>query len=278
MTDIQTTVLELSHIHKRFGSVKALLGVSMTLTAGEVVALVGDNGAGKSTLIKVIAGVISPDDGIIRVKGQAGHFRTPREASQAGIETVYQDLALAENLDTVANLFLGHELTRGPNLDEENMEEQARSVLARLGARIPNLRAPVASLSGGQRQAIAIARSMIRQPTLVQLDEPTAALGVTQTHQVLELIGRLRAEGISVLVISHNLADVFAVADRIVVLRLGRHVVTFRKSEVDSSQVVAAITGVYRGEEDGDDALVQGNGKRSSSSIPHTPIEEAAEQ
>jgi D-xylose transport system ATP-binding protein len=237
-------VLQLEGITKSFGAVKALGGVSMTVAAGEVVALVGDNGAGKSTLIKTIAGAHPRDGGTMRFGGEQVSPRRPVDSTRLGIATVYQDLALCDNLDIVANLFLGREKHHGGFLSALDMEEVAVGLLKRLSVRIKDLRAPVSSLSGGQRQSVAIARSLLGDPRLVILDEPTAALGVEQTAEVLELIERLRAEGHAVLMVSHNLADVFDVADRIVCLRLGRSVAEFPVEGTTEEQVVAAITGV----------------------------------
>ncbi len=217
-----TALLELRGICKRFGAVQALSGVDFEIGAGEVVALVGDNGAGKSTLIKIISGILPIDEGAIRFEGRDVAMSGPQCASDLGIATVYQDLALCDNLDVVGNLFLGRELAAAQGwLDETGMERQASELLQRLAVSIPSVRTPVASLSGGQRQSIAVARSMMGSPKMVLLDEPTAALGVAQTRQVLDLIQRLREHGLGVVVISHNLRDVFSVADRIVVLRLG---------------------------------------------------------
>ncbi|MFJ8062782.1 ATP-binding cassette domain-containing protein [Streptomyces sp. NPDC096142] len=239
-----TPVLELEHISKSFGAVNALSDVSMSVAAGEVVALVGDNGAGKSTLIKTIAGVHPRDGGTMTVNGEQVSPRKPIDSTRLGIATVYQDLALCDNLDIVANLFLGAEKHHAGFLSSLDMEQVAVGLLKKLSVKIKNLRAPVSSLSGGQRQSVAIARSLLGDPRLVVLDEPTAALGVEQTAEVLELIERLRAEGHAVLMVSHNLSDVFDVADRIVCLRLGRSVVEFPAEEATEEQVVAAITGV----------------------------------
>ncbi len=241
MTD--TPILALSGISKRFGAVQALTDVSLEVYAGEVVALAGDNGAGKSTLIKVIAGVNPADEGEIRWEGRPVSINKPHDATALGIATVYQDLSLCDNLDVVANLFLGQELERLGVLDEIAMEQRASELLASLSVKIPNVRVPVASLSGGQRQSIAIARSLLGDPKVVMLDEPTAALGVAQTAQVLDLIERLRDRGLGVILISHNLADVRAVADRVVVLRLGRNAGSFRIDEATQEDIVAAITG-----------------------------------
>jgi D-xylose transport system ATP-binding protein len=240
-----TPVLELRGISKRFGAVQALSGVDFAVDAGEVVALVGDNGAGKSTLVKVMSGIYDPDEGEYRFQGQAVNVRGPQAAADLGVATVYQDLALADNLDVVGNLFLGHELTRpGPQLDETGMEHRAHELLSTLSTTIPSVRTEVASLSGGQRQQVAIARSLLGEPKVVLLDEPTAALGVPQTRQVLDLIKRLKDRGLGVVVITHNMADVFEVADRVVVLYLGRNNGDFRIADVTREDVVAAITGL----------------------------------
>jgi D-xylose transport system ATP-binding protein len=236
-------LLELRGVCKRFGAVQALSAVDFETRAGEVVALVGDNGAGKSTLIKIMSGIIAVDEGAIRFEGRDVLLDGPASASTLGIATVYQDLALCDNLDVVGNLFLGREMG-GLRLDETAMERQASALLERLAVSIPSVRTPVAALSGGQRQSIAVARSMMGAPRMVLLDEPTAALGVAQTRQVLDLIRRLREQGLGVVVISHNLHDVFAVADRIVVMRLGRRVATFQAGSASEVEVVAAITGV----------------------------------
>ena len=237
-------LLRLEHISKRFGAVQALTDVEFTVDAGEVVALVGDNGAGKSTLIKVVSGIFGPDRGTVTFDGEVRALSSPSEATALGIATVYQDLALCDNLDVVANLYLGRERRGvGPFLDETDMEREAATLLKRLSVAIPSVRIPIASLSGGQRQSVAVAKATMGRPKLVILDEPTAALGVPQTRQVLALIRRLRDEGLGVIVISHNLVDVFAVADRITVLRLGRTVAELRAGETDAEQVVAAMTG-----------------------------------
>ncbi|MBX7267665.1 sugar ABC transporter ATP-binding protein [Micromonospora sp. Llam7] len=233
----------MSGISKRFGAVQALSDVSLEVRSGEVVALVGDNGAGKSTLIKVIAGVNPADTGEIRWQGRRVQIGRPADASNLGIATVYQDLALCDNLDVVANLYLGRELTRTGVLDEIGMERRARELLTSLSVKIPSVRVAVAALSGGQRQSVAIARSLLGEPKLVLLDEPTAALGVAQTAEVLDLIERLRKRGLGVLLISHNLADVKAVADRVVVLRLGRTAGTFDPDRTSQEEIVQAITG-----------------------------------
>ncbi|MBO0794433.1 MAG: sugar ABC transporter ATP-binding protein [Ktedonobacteraceae bacterium] len=240
--------LQLRGISKSFGAVRALNNVDFEVYAGEVVGLVGDNGAGKSTLIKVIAGVGPCDEGEIFVEGQSVKITSPQAATRLGIETVYQDLALCDNLDVVSNLFLGRERKRLQVLNEIEMERRSLQVLSSLGVRIPSIRTPVASLSGGQRQSIAVAKTILRDARVVLLDEPTAALGVAQTRQVLQLIHRLREQGLAVVVISHNLADVFEVVDRVIVLRLGKRVGTFDIHNTTPEQVVAAITGAEFGE------------------------------
>jgi D-xylose transport system ATP-binding protein len=242
-------LLALTGVSKRFGAVQALDGVDFRVDAGEVVALVGDNGAGKSTLVKVISGIYAPDRGTFEADGVPVTIPGPGAAAQLGIATVYQDLALADNLDVVANLFLGsEEVSHGPGrltrqLDEPDMEHRSHELLDQLAVTIPSVRSEVALLSGGQRQQVAVARSLLGEPKIMLLDEPTAALGVAQTAQVLALIKRLRERGLGVVVISHNLADVFEVADRIVVLRLGRVAGEFTVNETTQSDVVAAITG-----------------------------------
>lgn len=234
-------ILSLRGVSKKFGAVSALTDIELDIHAGEVVALVGDNGAGKSTLVKVLAGVHQPSEGSIEYMGRPVSFGTPAAALEMGIATVFQDLALCENLDVVANLFLGHELNPW-RLDEVQMEVRAWTLLKELAARIPSVREPVASLSGGQRQTVAIARSLLLDPRIIMLDEPTAALGVAQTAEVLNLIERVRDRGLGVIIISHNMEDVRAVADRIVVLRLGRNNGTF-SADTSHQDLVAAITG-----------------------------------
>jgi D-xylose transport system ATP-binding protein len=241
--------LRLRRVGKRFGGVTALRDVDLDVHAGEVLALVGDNGAGKSTLIKTIAGVLRPDAGEFCIDGRQVTIGSPHAATAHGIATVYQDLALCENLDVVANLFLGGELGRRPllgrlrRLSEPEMERRAGETLARLGATLPALREPVSALSGGQRQAIAVGRALLWGSRLVMLDEPTAALGVKQTAQVLQLVRRLAEQGQAVILISHSLPDVFAVSDRIAVLRLGENAGSYTTSETSSQAIVAAMTG-----------------------------------
>jgi D-xylose transport system ATP-binding protein len=235
-------VLSMRGISKGFGKVQALTDIHLDIHPGEVVAIVGDNGAGKSTLVKILAGVHPADAGEIEFEGLPVTIPDPTASRALGIATVFQDLALCDNLDVVANLFLGREHA-GAALDEEEMERRAWEILRRLSARIPSVRVPIAALSGGQRQTVAIARSLIGDPRVVILDEPTAALGVAQTAEVLNLIERLRERGHAVVLISHNMADVQAVADRIVVLRLGRNNGDFPASDVSYEDIIAAITG-----------------------------------
>jgi len=237
-----TAVLSLRGISKNFGAVAALTDVDLDVSAGQVVAIVGDNGAGKSTLVKVLAGVHRPDTGTITFADEVVTIDSPAAAHGLGIATVFQDLALCENLNVVENLFLGQEIRRG-RLDEVTMETRSWELLRQLSAKIPTVRIPVASLSGGQRQTVAIARSLLGDPKIIILDEPTAALGVEQTAEVLNLIERLRERGLGVIMISHNMEDVRAVADRIVVLRLGRNNGVFDATDVTTETLVAAITG-----------------------------------
>lgn len=241
-TPTQTALLSLRGVNKSFGAVNALTDIDLDVHAGEVVAIVGDNGAGKSTLVKVLAGVHQADSGSITFDGSQVHIADPSAAISLGVATVFQDLALCENLNVVENLFLGQELTP-MRLDEVQMEVKSWELLRQLSAKIPTVRIPIASLSGGQRQTVAIARSLLGDPRIIILDEPTAALGVAQTAEVLDLIERLRERELGVIMISHNMEDVRAVADRIVVLRLGRNNGEFDAHTVSSEEVVAAITG-----------------------------------
>jgi ABC-type sugar transport system ATPase subunit len=237
------TLLSLRDIGKSFGPVSALSGVNLDIPAGQVTALVGDNGAGKSTLIKTISGIWEPSHGHIIWQGRRVNFRSPRDATEAGIATVYQDLALCDNLDIVENMLLGHEYRRHLLLDEVTMEQTAKKTLADLRVTtVRNIRQPVGSLSGGQRQAVAVAKAVMLDAKLVIMDEPTAALGVSQTELVLDLIGRLAKRGIGVLVVSHNLTDVFRVADRIAVLYLGRLVSAGPASNYDTASTVDLMT------------------------------------
>lgn len=237
-----TAVLSLRGISKSFGAVAALTDVDLDVSAGQVVAIVGDNGAGKSTLVKVLAGVHRADTGSVLFEDRPVSIAGPADAHALGIATVFQDLALCENLNVVENLFLGREIRRG-RLDEVAMETRSWELLRQLSAKIPTVRIPVASLSGGQRQTVAIARSLLGDPKVIILDEPTAALGVAQTAEVLNLIERLRERGLGVIMVSHNMEDVRAVADRIVVLRLGRNNGVFDAATVSTQDLVAAITG-----------------------------------
>lgn len=242
----QSTVqplVSMSRISKNFGAVRALTGVDLEVYPGEVVALVGDNGAGKSTLVKILAGVFKPDAGTISFSGSPVTIGSTSEAHQLGVATVFQDLALCDNLDVVSNLWLGRELNVRGVLDHVGMETRSWALLRELSARIPSVRVRVATLSGGQRQTVAIARSLIGEPSVVILDEPTAALGVAAAAEVLNLIERLRERGLGVILISHNISDVQAVSDRIVVLRLGRNNGHFRTDDVTNEVVISAITG-----------------------------------
>lgn len=252
-------ILSLRGISKSFGAVSALTDIDLEIHAGEVVALVGDNGAGKSTLIKILSGVHMPTSGTIHFEGRPITMHRPSDALQLGIATVFQDLALCENLDVVANIFLGQE--RNPwHLDEVAMEVRAWELLNELAARISSVREPVASLSGGQRQTVAIARSLLLSPKIIMLDEPTAALGVAQTAEVLNLVERVRDKGLGVIMISHNMEDVRAVADRIVVLRLGRNNGVFTP-EASNEDLVGAITGAT------DNAVSRRASKRAAGAV-----------
>jgi D-xylose transport system ATP-binding protein len=244
VNDDAEPLLRLRGIGKSFGPVRALNDIDLDVPAGQVTALVGDNGAGKSTMIKTISGIWEPSHGEMFWQGKPVHFHSPKEASDAGIATVYQDLALCDNLDIVQNMLLGHEvLTRAGLLNEITMEKTAKQTLADLRVTtVRNIRQPVGSLSGGQRQSVAVAKAVMLNAKLVIMDEPTAALGVSQTALILDLIGRLSARGIAVLLISHNLADVFQVADRIAVMYLGRLVVTGPKSDFTTDSAVHWIT------------------------------------
>jgi D-xylose transport system ATP-binding protein len=240
----QTPIVELIGITKSFGPVDVLKGIDFTAYAGRVTALVGDNGAGKSTLIKGLAGVQEYDGGVVKFEGKEVQLPSARAAAALGIEVVYQDLALCENLDIVQNMFLGREAMLGITLNEPQMEFEASKTLTGLSVRtVSSVRQKVASLSGGQRQTVAIARSVLRNAKLVILDEPTAALGVAQTEQVLNLVRRLADSGVAVIIISHNLQDVFKVADDIAVLYLGKMVANLKSSETNHIDVVQYITG-----------------------------------
>ncbi|MDN3021485.1 ATP-binding cassette domain-containing protein [Streptomyces sp. S.PB5] len=253
-----TPVLALRGVSKRFGAVQALTDVDLEVHAGEVVALVGDNGAGKSTLVKTIAGVHPIDEGVIEWDGKPVSINRPHDAQGLGVATVYQDLALCDNLDVVGNLYLGREIVRRGVIDEVAMEKNARELLSTLSIRIPSVRIPIASLSGGQRQVVAIARALIGEPKVVILDEPTAALGVEQTAQVLDLVERLRERDLGVILISHNMADVKAVADTVAVLRLGKNNGSFSVKDTTHEEIIAAITGAT------DNAVTRRAGRRST--------------
>ncbi len=260
----ETPLLELRGIDKSFGPVQVLRNVAFSAHSGEVTALVGDNGAGKSTLVKCISGIYSADSGEFYFNGQRVGISGPRDAADLGIEVVYQDLALCDNLDIVQNMFLGREKRSGIVLDEPTMEQLAAETLAGLSVRtVKSLRQHVASLSGGQRQTVAIAKAVLWNSRLVILDEPTAALGVAQTAQVLELVRRLADNGLAVVLISHNMNDVFAVSDRIATLYLGQMVAQVRTSDVTHAQVVELITAGRSGEL----GLVTDNGSEYAETI-----------
>ena len=245
MPDTATPLLELKGVSKSFGAVQVLYDVDFHVAPGQVMALVGDNGAGKSTLIKCIAGIYPIDSGEVRYGGETVKLHGPKDAAALGIEVVYQDLALADNLDVVQNMYLGREETGGVlrSLDEVAMEKRAKETLDGLSVTtIASVRQTVAGLSGGQRQSVAVAKAVMWNSKLVILDEPTAALGVAQTRQVLDLVKRLGEQGLAVVLVSHNLHDIFEVADDITVLRLGRNVGEYRRTDVTQTQIVEAIT------------------------------------
>lgn len=245
LTRTPPPLLALRQMTKRFGAVEALVGVDLEVRAHEVVALVGDNGAGKSTLAKIVAGVLQPDAGLLEIDGQAVTLANPAAAHATGVAIVYQEFALCENLSVAANIFLGRELRRSPggSMDLDAMEIAARSILRDLTISIPSVAQPVSQLSAGQRQAVAIARALTTQPRILVLDEPTAALSVVQTAEVLTLVGRLREMGLAVIIIGHNLTDLRAVADRIEVLRHGRNNGSFDAGTARPEEILAAITG-----------------------------------
>jgi D-xylose transport system ATP-binding protein len=237
-------LLELRGLYKSFGAVQVLHDVDLAIHAGEVTALVGDNGAGKSTLVKCISGIYAADSGEFRFDGRPVSIHSPRDAAALGLEVVYQDLALCDNLDIVQNMFLGREETSFGTFDEGRMEKDASDTLRSLSVRtVKSVRQKVSSLSGGQRQTVAIARAVLKDARVVILDEPTAALGVAQTEQVLNLVKRLAEQGVAVIMISHNLVDVFAVADYISVLYLGQMVAAVDAKDTTSDEVVGYITG-----------------------------------
>ncbi|MDE3076757.1 MAG: sugar ABC transporter ATP-binding protein [Chloroflexota bacterium] len=246
-------LLEVVGIAKFYGAVVALRNANLKLHRGEVVALVGDNGAGKSTLIKILSGSVMADSGVIRFDGEPVVIREPSDAVSLGIQTVYQDLALCDNLDIIDNIFLGREarngFLRGFRLKRPEMERAGKEILDSMGIRFAHIDAPIAALSGGQRQGAAVCRAVLGDPKVVILDEPTAALGVTQTHDVLTLIGRLREQGRGVIVISHNIPDLLRVADRLVVLRLGETIADKPRSEWTEHSLVSAITGAAGAEQ-----------------------------
>ena len=243
-------LIELASVKKSFGPVEVLKGIDFKAYAGRVTALVGDNGAGKSTLIKGLSGVQPFDEGTVKFEGEDVHITSARQSSALGIEVVYQDLALCDNLDIVQNMFLGREETTMGTLNEAEMEFAATKALQSLSVRtVKSVRQKVSSLSGGQRQTVAIGRSVLRNAKMVILDEPTAALGVAQTEQVLNLVRRLADSGIAVIIISHNLADVFQVCDDIAVLYLGRMVASLKTSETNRDDVVGYFTGTKSLEE-----------------------------
>jgi len=247
-------LLEARDLTKNYGQVRALDGASFTVYPGEVVALIGDNGAGKSTLVKTLSGAIRPDSGQILIKGQPVHLSSPLNARDYGIETVYQDLALAPDLDASANLHLGREIYLIPFLkvlNKAEMRRQAAVAFAELGIDLPDPSTPVASLSGGQRQSVAVARAVVFASNVIFMDEPTAALGVVQRGKVLDTVRRVRDRGIAVVLISHNMPEVLAVSDRIEVLRLGRRVARYQASQASVEDLVGAMTGAIVGEDEG---------------------------
>ncbi|MGY2897185.1 ATP-binding cassette domain-containing protein [Deinococcus sp. UYEF24] len=245
-----TPLLEARGITKRYGQVEALRGADFTVYPAEVVALLGDNGAGKSTLVKAITGTILPDQGEVLFEGRAVKMHSPMDARELGIETVFQDLALVPDLDPAGNLFLGREILRSGFLgklgvlDRKAMHARSAEAFERLGVRIQDVQAKVIGMSGGQRQGVAVARAMVWASKMVLMDEPTAALGVVQAKNVNDLILRVKASGVAVVLVSHNMQHVFEVADRIEILRLGKRVATFRKDETTIEEVVSAMTGL----------------------------------
>ena len=251
MSEGRVPAIETRDVIKNFGTVQALRGCSFQAYPGEVTAMIGDNGAGKSTLVKILAGVYPPDGGEILIDGRAVSIPTPLAAAKLGIETVHQDLAVAPDLDAAANVFLGRELRRMWLFhDHKEMRRQTKAQFAKLGVGlVQDFRVPVASFSGGQRQCVAIARAAMWAKHVIIMDEPTAALGVVQTQRVLELIERVRDQGLAVILISHNMPQVLEVADRIEVLRLGVRTARFRRGEADVERLVSAITGAFTNED-----------------------------
>ena len=238
-----TPLIEMNNISLRFGGNQALNDVSIDLYPGEVVGLLGHNGAGKSTLIKILAGAYKADSGQIKVEGKEVQINNPQDSQRQGIETIFQTLALADNLDAVANIFLGREKRKGFQLDEDTMEVEARKVLDRLRVKIPSLRVPVSNMSGGQRQTVAIGRAVYFKARVLIMDEPTAALGPEETQKVSELIQALKAEGVGIFLISHDLHDVFDLADRVTVMKNGRVVGSARTDQVSQDDVLGMIIG-----------------------------------
>lgn len=243
-------LLSVKNVSKNYKAVQALAGVNLEVYPGEVVAIVGDNAAGKSTLIKILAGVHTPDGGTIEFGGSPVTISSPSAAQALGIATVFQDLALADNLSIVNNLYLGREYSQGLFLQEHQMEQEAIRLFRQLKARMPSIKTPVAELSGGQKQNVAIARTMLGNPKVILLDEPTAALSIAQAAEVLNLIEGLRERGMGVVLVSHNLSEVHAVADRIAVLRLGRNNGTFHTTDTTYESILALITGATDAERD----------------------------
>lgn len=239
----RSPLMSLRGIHKTFGSHQALRGVDLDVFPGECIGLIGDNAAGKSTLSKIIAGTHVPDTGEIRLKGEKMSFQSPADARSKHIEMVYQDLSLCDHIDVVGNLFLGRELTRGPFLDQERMIADAEEMLARLEIRIPRLTAKVEKLSGGQRQAIAIARAASFEPDVLIMDEPTSALAVAEVEAVLDLINRVKARGVGVILVTHRMQDLFRVCDRIAVMYEGTKVAERKTGETDLAELVDLIVG-----------------------------------
>jgi D-xylose transport system ATP-binding protein len=240
--DVMTALIEMRGIHKAFGGVRAVEDVSLSVYSGEVVALLGHNGAGKSTLMKMLAGAYPIDSGEVMIRGEKVNIRTPADAQAQGIETIYQTLALADNLDSVANLFLGREImTPWRTLDDHRMDAEARKVFARLNKNFTNIRVPVRRLSGGQRQVVAISRALYFNARILIMDEPCAALGPEETRMVGELVKHLKAEGVGIFLISHDMPDVFGLSDRLAVMKNGKLVGTYNTAEVNEDEVLGMI-------------------------------------